>query len=275
MSMTKGFATFELNSCFQDEKWLNNYSKNPYYGIIWSGNHHMMHVLNGKEVIVPKNHFLFVPPNSVQKFIQKEKMSAHYIVFKQEFYSKSIEDRLKLENCPLFSMDKITVVKNAICSAPLFVRHFLHFFEYDLSVEINLKLVHNLLERIVLNGQFEIKMENTQFIKDDYDIELATKFKKLLQQNVNEYIQVSFYVDLLYVTKRRLDKATLIVYRKTAKEMIIDELVKNAKILLINSKMSIKEISIELNFLQETNFTAFFKKQMGISPSKFRQNAPS
>ena len=64
-------------------------------------------------------------------------------------------------------------------------------------------------------------------------------------------------------------------FKKSAKEMIVDELMKNAKILLANSKMSIKDIALDLNFLQETNFTAFFKKNSGISPTKFRQNTPN
>ena len=182
---------------------------------------------------------------------------------------------MKLENSTLFSRDIINIVENTICSAPIFEANYLQYFFTAFENELDMKLAHNLLERIIINGQMETFDMQSQFIQDDFDVELATKFKKLLQENVNENKQVSFYIDKLFITKRRLDKATQIVFGKTAKEMIVEELMKNAKILLVNSKMSIKDIALELNFLQETNFTAFFKKNTGISPTKFRQSTPN
>ncbi|SFM84178.1 AraC-type DNA-binding protein [Algoriella xinjiangensis] len=276
MNIDAGLAVFELGNYFENEEWLRHFSKNDNYGIIWSGTKKMNHIINGKEILIPKNNFLFVAPNVKQQFIkQTSKSDAYYIVFKHEFYSKSIAENLKLENSILFSTDQINVVENNICSAPIFESNYIKYFFRNFDTDLDAKLAHNLLERIILDGQMQTFDSNQQLINDDYDVEIATKFKKLLQQNVNDYKQVSFYIDRLFVTKRRLDKATLIIFKKSAKEMIIDELMKNAKIMLANSKMSIKDIALELNFLQETNFTAFFKKNTGLSPSKFRQNTPN
>ncbi|MGV0922280.1 AraC family transcriptional regulator [Empedobacter tilapiae] len=271
-----GLTAFELSSINQIEDWKNEFSIVDYYGIIWSGSKKFIHIINGKEYILPKNSFLFIAPNLIQDFVkQPSRSDAYYIVFKQEFYSKSIEDNLKLENSTLFSRDLINIVENSICSAPIFENNYIKYFFTSFENELDIKLAHNLLERIIINGQMETFDIQSQFIQDDFDVELATKFKKLLQDNVNEEKQVSFYIDKLFITKRRLNKATQIVFGKTAKEMIVEELMKNAKILLVNSKMSIKDIALELNFLQETNFTAFFKKNAGISPTKFRQSAPN
>jgi len=270
-----GLAVFELCNYVHNEEWINQFSVTDFYGIIWSGSKKISHFINHQEIFVPKNHFLFIAPGVSHKFSTETNADAYFIVFKQEFYSKSIEDNLRLENSLLFSCDLVNVVQNNICSAPLFESSYLKYFFSDFKNDLDIKLAHNLLERIVLNGQIEILDINNQFIQDDFDVELASKFKKLLQQNVNDHKQVTFYIDRLFVTKRRLDKATQIVFKKSAKEMIVDELMKNAKILLANSKMSIKDIALDLNFLQETNFTAFFKKNSGISPTKFRQNTPN
>lgn len=276
MNIDAGLAVFELGNYFENEEWLHFFSKNDNYGIIWSGTKKINHIINGKEMIIPKNSFLFIAPNIQQKFIkQSSKCDACYIVFKREFYSKSIAENLKLENSILFSPEHVNIVENNICSAPIFESNYIQYFFRTLNTDLDIKLAHNLLERIILDGQMQMFDSGQQFINDDYDVEIASKFKKLLQQNVNEYKQVSFYIDRLFITKRRLDKATLIIFKKSAKEMIIDELMKNVKIMLANSKMSIKDIALELNFLQETNFAAFFKKKTGISPSKFRQNTPS
>lgn len=271
-----GITAFELNDVAQVEELRKEFSIDEYFGIIWSGSKKFIHRINGKDYTIPKNHFLFIAPNINQDFVkQTSRTDAYYIVFKQEFYSKSIEENLKLENSTLFSRDIINIVENTICSAPIFHSNYLHYFFTAFENELDIKLAHNLLERIIINGQIETVDLRAQFVQDDFDVEVATKFKKLVQENVNEHKQVSFYVDHLFVTKRRLDKATQIVFGKSAKDMIVEELMKNAKILLVNSKMSIKDIALELNFLQETNFTAFFKKNTGISPTKFRQVAPN
>lgn len=271
-----GITAFELNDVVQVENLRKEFSIDEYFGIIWSGSKKFIHKINGKDYTIPKNHFLFIAPNINQDFVKQIACTdAYYIVFKQQFYSKSIEENLKLENSTLFSRDIINIVENTICSAPIFKSNYLHYFFTAFENELDIKLAHNLLERIIINGQIETIDLRAQFVQDDFDVELATKFKKMVQDNVNEHKQVSFYVDHLFVTKRRLDKATQIVFGKTAKDMIVEELMKNAKILLVNSKMSIKDIALELNFLQETNFTAFFKKNTGISPTKFRQVAPN
>lgn len=271
-----GLTAFELNDTSQVEELREEFSIEEYFGIIWSGSKKFIHKINGKDYTVPKNHFLFISPHLKQDFVKQTcRTDAYYIVFKQEFYSKSIEENLKLENSTLFSRDIINIVENTICSAPIFESNYVQYFFTAFENELDIRLAHNLLERIIINGQIEAGDLKSQFIQDDFDVELATKFKKLVQDNVNEHKQVSFYVDHLFVTKRRLDKATQIVFEKTAKDMIVEELIKNAKILLVNSKMSIKEIALELNFFQETNFTAFFKKNTGISPTKFRQVAPN
>lgn len=271
-----GITAFELNDVVQVENLRKEFSIDEYFGIIWSGSKKFIHKINSKDYTIPKNHFLFIAPNINQDFVKQIACTdAYYIVFKQQFYSKSIEENLKLENSTLFSRDIINIVENTICSAPIFKSNYLHYFFTAFENELDIKLAHNLLERIIINGQIETIDLRAQFVQDDFDVELATKFKKMVQDNVNEHKQVSFYVDHLFVTKRRLDKATQIVFGKTAKDMIVEELMKNAKILLVNSKMSIKDIALELNFLQETNFTAFFKKNTGISPTKFRQVAPN
>lgn len=271
-----GITAFELNDVVQVENLRKEFSIDEYFGIIWSGSKKFIHKINGKDYTIPKNHFLFIAPNINQDFVKQIACTdAYYIVFKQQFYSKSIEENLKLENSTLFSRDIINIVENTICSAPIFKSNYLHYFFTAFENELDIKLAHNLLERIIINGQIETIDLRAQFVQDDFDVELATKFKKMVQDNVNEHKQVSFYVDHLFVTKRRLDKATQIVFGKTAKDMIVEELMKNAKILLVNSKMSIKDIALELNFLQETNFTAFFKKNTGVSPTKFRQVAPN
>lgn len=273
LNIKEGVVAFSLKDFDRDENSFTHFSHNNFYGIIWSGSNSYEHEVNGKKIIIPKNHFLYLAPNVSQHFIsQSTVVDAYYIAFKEEFYSRSIEDNIRLENSRLFSSNFINSIENKICTELFFLNNFIEYFASRFEDVLYIQLVHNLLERVLLNGKIAVKDSESKTAHDDYDVEIATKFKKLLQSNVNENRQVTFYIDQLFVTKRRLDKATQVVFNKSAKQLITDELMKNAKIMLANSGMSVKEIAFELSFFQETNFTAFFKKNAGVSPTVFRQN---
>lgn len=84
---------------------------------------------------------------------------------------------MKLENSILFSTDQINVVENNICSAPIFESNYIKYFFRNFDTDLDAKLAHNLLERIILDGQMQTFDSNQQLINDDYDVEIATKFK--------------------------------------------------------------------------------------------------
>jgi AraC-like DNA-binding protein len=57
---------------------------------------------------------------------------------------------------------------------------------------------------------------------------------------------------------------------KTAKEHIQARIALEAKRLLHFSDLSVKEIGFQLGFPEPANFSAFFKKCTGSSPSNFK-----
>ena len=60
------------------------------------------------------------------------------------------------------------------------------------------------------------------------------------------------------------------IFGKTPSKIIQERLVLEAKKLLHLSYKSIKEIASELNFEDEFYFSRYFKKEVGLSPKKFR-----
>ena len=90
-----GLAVFELCNYVHNEEWINQFSVTDFYGIIWRGSKKISHFINHQEISVPKNHFLFIAPGVSHKFSTETNADAYFIVFKQEFYSKSIEDNLR------------------------------------------------------------------------------------------------------------------------------------------------------------------------------------
>ena len=61
-------------------------------------------------------------------------------------------------------------------------------------------------------------------------------------------------------------------FGKTPSQMIQERSILEAKRLLLHSKMSCKEVAYALEFNDYSYFVKFFKKEIGISPTKFRKS---
>lgn len=99
---------------------------------------------------------------------------------------------------------------------------------------------------------------------------IAFKFIYSLHLNYKEQRNVSFYASELNVS---LSHFTRIVKEKTGKtpsEWIADMTIINAKLMLKQSDMSIKEIASELHFPEQFTFRKFFKLHVGIPPKEYR-----
>jgi len=76
---------------------------------------------------------------------------------------------------------------------------------------------------------------------------------------------------MLYVTPNHLNALSKDITHRSAGELIRDRVILEAKRLLINAKMSISEIAAELDFIDNSYFTKFFKKYEGVTPEVFRK----
>ena len=95
-------------------------------------------------------------------------------------------------------------------------------------------------------------------------------FIKLVKDNHNSERMVGFYADKLCVTPKYLSKIVREVSGRSAPEWIDGFVIMSAKSMLKYSDMTVKEISIELNFPNQSFFSKFFKSQTGLTPNEYR-----
>ena len=80
------------------------------------------------------------------------------------------------------------------------------------------------------------------------------------------------YADMLYVTPGHLNDLIKSVTGKTAKQIIDEKRVVEAKRLLFWGQHSVKQIAGHLNFEDDSYFNRFFKKHTGETPALFQKN---
>lgn len=95
-------------------------------------------------------------------------------------------------------------------------------------------------------------------------------FVHLVEQGFKVNRSVAYYANQLYITPKHLSVVVKSICGKTAGEWIDDYVMLSAKVLLSSSSKTVKEISAELNFANQSFFGKFFSQHAGMSPNKFR-----
>ncbi|MBQ0085630.1 MAG: AraC family transcriptional regulator [Prevotella sp.] len=106
-------------------------------------------------------------------------------------------------------------------------------------------------------------------VKRRQDVIFA-EFLKLVEANFKTEKRVSWYSDRLCISSKYLSAVIKNASQRTPNEWIDYYVILEAKVLLRNTSKSIKEVSEELRFPNQSFFGKFFKERVGCSPLQFR-----
>ena len=108
-------------------------------------------------------------------------------------------------------------------------------------------------------------------IRKSRKTEVFESFLKTVATHYKQQRSVTFYADKLYLTPKYLSCVIKEISGKSAGEWIDEQVILAAKALLKSSNMTIQEISVELNFANQSFFGKYFKQHTGISPKAYRK----
>ncbi len=103
--------------------------------------------------------------------------------------------------------------------------------------------------------------------------EMMGTFIDLVEQHFRHERSVLFYAQKLSVTPKHLSAVLKEISGKTAGEWIDYRVVLEAKTMLRSSGLTIQEISLALNFSNQSFFGKYFKHHTGLSPREFRTDS--
>ena len=233
------------------------------------------HIIDFNEYDFSNFQVHFVSPGQVHQVIEKEKSFGYVLLFSDQFLINNhipinfIED-LNLFNSygesPPIAIDEKTFFElKGLCEEIWkWNDATVKFGEHAIGSILKLFLIecNNLCTRPGQNEQ-QIEAGNT----------ILKNFKNMVDLNHHKWHLTSEYAEELNISSDYLNRTVKLLIGKGAKEYIQDRIIVEAKRMLIFSDLSTKEISFALGFEEASNFSAFFKKHVGKSPSKFRQKA--
>lgn len=114
----------------------------------------------------------------------------------------------------------------------------------------------------------------------DNDLNTVSRFRTLIetafypnqQHGSNSPHQVQYYAQELNIHPNHLNALVKRITDHSASDLIQQHLLALATAKLKNTQLSVKEIAYQLYFQYPNHFSAFFKKQIGLSPNAFRKH---
>jgi AraC-like DNA-binding protein len=97
------------------------------------------------------------------------------------------------------------------------------------------------------------------------------RFQKLVGERFAQWHQVVDYASQLGYTEKSLTRAVLAAAGMTAKAFIAARINLEAKRLLMHTDAPVVAIAEKLGFEEATNFSKFFKREVGTTPADFRR----
>lgn len=247
--------------------------RHEYYTVLWSHNDGGKHIVDYKEFDIRPNDIFFVSPGQVHQVKHIPGADGTVILFTCDFLDQNSIGESFIENLNLFSeiasTEPISVseasalkmnnlvqqMREALLSTDPFKNDMIGAFLKLFLIECN-KFAHEPLT------------ENTQAIQSGKVI--LKKFKNLLETHFAEWKKVSEYADELNLSADYLNNVIKSTIGRTAKEIIQQRIVLEAKRLGLHTNLSNKEIAYRIGFEDPSHFSKFFKNCEGSSFTDFR-----
>jgi AraC family transcriptional regulator, transcriptional activator of pobA len=150
-------------------------------------------------------------------------------------------------------------------------------YEYQTLAPENLLIIENYLQvffmyvkRIQDKKQPTENTLNAGFSPSKLDIH--NRFLSLVEKQFLQAKSVTIFANQLNITPNYLNECVKSISGKSAKEVINQVVLLEAKSLLKQTAISIKEIAFHLSFEDYSHFSKFFKEATGKTPADFRDN---
>lgn len=121
------------------------------------------------------------------------------------------------------------------------------------------------LGNVVEAGHSERSTNESRYLK------MISSFLVLLISNFKREHDVGFYASQLCITPHYLTRVVKSYAGQTVSDIVYEMLFSKARTMLANSRLSVKQISDELNFSDQSAFGKFFRRKAGVSPLEFRK----
>jgi AraC family transcriptional activator of pobA len=218
---------------------------------------------------VQQNTLVYLTKEQINAFDFSTNLKGFCLIFTEEFFVKCFSNLSKDFVFRLFNPELFSPILDIPTGSDFNTYFNLLMKEYNNPKILNKKNIIESLFTILISKAEDIKQIQTIKIKDSTKIRVFQKFTSLIEQRLTTSRSAAFYAKELAITYKHLNSICKELVNKTAKNVIDDLVILQAKRSLINSDIKSNELAFSLGFEDPTNFTKYFKKNTGLTPNEF------
>lgn len=200
------------------------------------------------------------------------KSNGYIILFEQHFL-KILNDTFKQNQIEqLFRVSSEQVIYLNSIEREKFKKHFDNIYrEFDkCSMGCDIIIQSYLLILLQETARLSFPKSKNKSLLQSREQQILQDFKVLLEQNESQIKNPSYYSDKLNLSTVYLNEVVKKLTRKSVSRTIKMKSLLKAKTYLLQTNLTVSEVAFNLGFEDASNFTRFFKKETGITPSKFK-----
>ena len=229
--------------------------------------------------------FFFNSPFQVISWDIVPDWKGYYIIFSQDFIAQSKLFTNILQDFPFLKIDKSIPFQIAQSDlANILAIYTCISKEYHSSAQDKFQIieaqVYLLLTFVKRYFEHQLDSKEAESQMRTADLKLLTRYQTLIQTSFYDSAELetfanlhstTYYAQKLNVHPNHLNAVVKSITGFTALNHIHHHLLHLAKSYLAQTELSIKEIAYQLYFESPNNFSSFFKKQTGLTPSSYRE----
>lgn len=246
---------------------------NKFFTIAWNPGESQTVTIDGTEHEFPADTLLTLLFNQSFNFENAAGIIAWQ--FNREFYC--IIDNDHEASCVGFlfsSIDHMFIQLDEQAQSKLKLLSDIFIDELKTTDHVQNELLLALLKRLIV---YVTRLAKLDYIPrqqlHDERFHTIRKFNLLVEAHFKTERSVSFYADLLHRSPKTLSNLFALFNQKTPLQIIHERVMVEARRLLLYTSKSVKQVTYELGFEDVSNFSAFFKKNAGVSPTDFKNGA--
>ncbi|MDR0265439.1 MAG: helix-turn-helix transcriptional regulator [Sphingobacterium sp.] len=216
------------------------------------------HVIDGNESPIKTPCILIIRKDSVHHWELATPIEGFVLLVKKSFVDLSLDLEIARMVDEISKLDTIYLKENGI------IPTLLQLLEQEENKICQEGLFRSLLAKVLESID---KIEQPTSISND----LYVRFIELLNTDSKIINNVAYYANLLHTSPQNLTAACKKNINNTASQILATYIIKEAKRLIFYTNKSIAEIAFSLGFTDKSNFSKYFKRFTGFTPSEFKK----
>lgn len=242
-----------------------------FYSLIYIKQGKGKHLIDFVEYPFCDDSFILVYKDQIHAYDFSNPIQGYVLLFTQDFVDQTLVQGRLNEYLPMYLDKSYDPVLNLLPPLAVSVQAILSEIHKEQQQE---KPEFEIMSAFFVALTLMLKRVRSQKITQELTKEQRAKYNQfitLLSQHYRHTRDASFFADKVFTTYKTLNHICKLATGNTVKQLIDSYVILEAKRELSLDKISTQQLAFALGFDDSSNFVKYFKKQTGLTPSKFQK----